>query len=201
MRLSRVGTWWVGALFALGAAGIAACATGPEPVRDGAGAGGSSASGGDAGGSNPASTSSAGGGAPASSSSSTTGAGPSATSSSSSTGSGSTSSSSSSTSASSTTSSSSSSSSTSSGTVGAPCAGAVDIVANQNVALGTTSAACYRTNVTIAGWQCSNFDGRTVTVDGAVLACGTVPSGTWTDGYVYFAISAGTYSYASFSFW
>jgi len=200
MRLSRVGTWWVGALFALGAAGIAACATGPEPVRDGAGAGGSSASGGDAGGSNPASTSSAGGGAPASSSSSTTGAGPSATSSSSSTGSGSTSSSSS-TSASSTTSSSSSSSSTSSGTVGAPCAGAVDIVANQNVALGTTSAACYRTNVTIAGWQCSNFDGRTVTVDGAVLACGTVPSGTWTDGYVYFAISAGTYSYASFSFW
>ena len=200
MRLSRVGTWWVGALFALGAAGIAACATGPEPVRDGAGAGGSSASGGDAGGSNPASTSSAGGGAPASSSSSTTGAGPSATSSSSSTGSGSTSSSSS-TSASSTTSSSSSSTSTSSGTVGAPCAGAVDIVANQNVALGTTSAACYRTNVTIAGWQCSNFDGRTVTVDGAVLACGTVPSGTWTDGYVYFAISAGTYSYASFSFW
>ncbi len=62
-------------------------------------------------------------------------------------------------------------------------------------------AACYRTNVTIPdGWQCSNCDGRTIEVDNMTVTIGQFPlPAQWSDGYTYFAFSAGTYAYASFS--
>ena len=62
-------------------------------------------------------------------------------------------------------------------------------------------AACYRTNVTIAnGWQCSNCDERTIEVDNVTVTAGAFPlPPPWSDGYTYFAFSAGNYSFAEFS--
>ena len=84
--------------------------------------------------------------------------------------------------------------------MGAPCSPALAIPASgQTGNFNTTGAVCYRTNATINGWGCSNFDGRTIAVDNtAVAACGDALPAPWTDGYTYFAISAGADDYASF---
>jgi len=62
---------------------------------------------------------------------------------------------------------------------------------------GTTDAACYRTNLAISGWGCSNCQGRTITVDGTVVTIGQVPLTPAADGYVYFAFTGGMYTYAA----
>jgi endoglucanase len=84
----------------------------------------------------------------------------------------------------------------------APCANAITMTSTQSGNLNTTGAACYRTNATVNGWGCSNFDGRTVKVNGTALACGAMPlPAKWSDGYYYFDISAGSYTWASFYYW
>lgn len=65
----------------------------------------------------------------------------------------------------------------------------------------TTGAACYRTNGTLNGWGCHNFDGRTVTVGGEARTCGQTPITRSADGYYYFAVSAGTYAWAGLYTW
>jgi aryl-phospho-beta-D-glucosidase BglC (GH1 family) len=65
----------------------------------------------------------------------------------------------------------------------------------------TTGAACYRTTQNVAGWGCSNFDGRTVAVGGVARTCGQLPLTRSSDGYYYFQVSAGTYSWASLYVW
>jgi hypothetical protein len=67
---------------------------------------------------------------------------------------------------------------------------------------GTTGAVCYRTTETFNSLGCSNFDGRTVKVNGVVVACGTAKAtfAAPIGGYTYFDVSAGTYAYASI-FW
>ena len=65
----------------------------------------------------------------------------------------------------------------------------------------TTGAACYRTNVNINGWGCYNFDGRTVTVGGVARTCGQMPLTRATDGYYYFAVTAGQYPWAGLYAW
>jgi len=65
----------------------------------------------------------------------------------------------------------------------------------------TTGAACYRTNATINGWGCSNFDGRTVTVGGVARTCGQLPLTRSADGYYYFAVTAGSFPWASLYYW
>ncbi len=65
----------------------------------------------------------------------------------------------------------------------------------------TTGAACYRTTQNVAGWGCSNFDGRTVAVGGVARSCGQLPLTRSSDGYYYFQVSAGTYSWASLYVW
>ena len=83
-----------------------------------------------------------------------------------------------------------------------PCTGAITVTGGQSGNFNTTSAVCYRTADTINGWGCSNFAGRTVAVNKVAEACGAMPlPAKWSDGYRYFAISAGTYSYASFYWW
>ncbi|WP_157995065.1 cellulase family glycosylhydrolase [Peristeroidobacter soli] len=65
----------------------------------------------------------------------------------------------------------------------------------------TTGAVCYRTSQTINGWGCSNFDGRTLTVGGQARTCGQLPLTRSADGYYYFSVTGGTYSWASLYAW
>jgi endoglucanase len=65
----------------------------------------------------------------------------------------------------------------------------------------TTGPYCFRTSYAIAGWGCSNFDGRTLLVNDVAKSCGNMPLPTMYNGYYYFEASAGTYSYASIYWW
>jgi aryl-phospho-beta-D-glucosidase BglC (GH1 family) len=65
----------------------------------------------------------------------------------------------------------------------------------------TTGAVCYRTNATINGWGCYNFDGRTLTVGGQARTCGQMPLTRSSDGYYYFSVSGGTYPWAGMYAW
>jgi endoglucanase len=88
---------------------------------------------------------------------------------------------------------------TSSGT-GGTCANPITFTGNTGN-FNTTGAACYRTNQTINGWGCSNFDGRTVTVGGQARTCGQLPLTRSSDGYYYFSVTAGTFPWASLYYW
>jgi endoglucanase len=92
---------------------------------------------------------------------------------------------------------------TSSGGGTAPCSDPVTITNGQSGNFNTTGAICLRTSATVNGWGCSNFAGRTVSVNGGTAAstCGTMPAGRSADGYTYFSVSAGTYPWASLYYW
>jgi hypothetical protein len=66
-------------------------------------------------------------------------------------------------------------------------------------AVGSTDAFCIATCDDIAGWGCSNFDGRTVTVNGAAVKCGDTI--TKKNGYIVFQVSAGTNVSAGIYWW
>jgi hypothetical protein len=84
----------------------------------------------------------------------------------------------------------------------APCSGAITVTGGQSGNFNTTNAVCFRTADDILGWGCSNFAGRTVAVNGTAVSCGALPlPGKWSDGYRYFAVSAGSYPWASFYWW
>ncbi len=86
----------------------------------------------------------------------------------------------------------------------APCANAITFQGNTNN-FNTLGAVCYRTNQTINGWGCYNFDGRTVKVNNgtATPTCGAgpFPLPKHTDGYTYFTITAGTNQYSGVYVW
>jgi uncharacterized repeat protein (TIGR02543 family) len=92
-----------------------------------------------------------------------------------------------------------------SSTTTAPCANARTMASGQSGNFDTTGALCLRTSATVYGWGCSNFQGRTVSVNGGTAAAtcggGSLPLAKWSDGYTYFSISAGTYSWASLYYW
>jgi aryl-phospho-beta-D-glucosidase BglC (GH1 family) len=83
---------------------------------------------------------------------------------------------------------------------GGMCANPVTFT-NNTGNFNTAGAVCYRTNATINGWGCSNFDGRTLTVGGQARTCGQLPLTRSADGYYYFAITAGTFPWASLFSW
>lgn len=83
---------------------------------------------------------------------------------------------------------------------GGTCANPITFTGNTGN-FNTTGAVCYRTNSTINGWGCSNFDGRTVTVGGQVRTCGQLPLTRSSDGYYYFAVTGGAYPWASLYSW
>ena len=82
-----------------------------------------------------------------------------------------------------------------------PCWPVTDISGGGTGDFGTTGEACYRTTMDVAGWNCSNFDGRTVMVNDVTVSCGEVPLPPQHAGYYYFEISAGSYTYAAMSMW
>jgi hypothetical protein len=78
-----------------------------------------------------------------------------------------------------------------------------------SVTLNTTSGGCYKVTIpsttnsgNIAGWGCSSWTGRTMSVDGSAASstCG-FPITKWSDGSYYFSASAGTYPWAAFNWW
>ena len=87
-----------------------------------------------------------------------------------------------------------------SGGTGGTCANPVTFSGNTGN-FNTTGAACYRTNATVNGWGCYNFDGRTLTVGGVARTCGQLPLTRSSDGYFYFSITAGQYPWAGLFTW
>jgi endoglucanase len=87
-----------------------------------------------------------------------------------------------------------------SGGTGGTCANPVTFT-SQSGNFNTTGAVCYRTNMNIQGWGCSNFDGRTLTVGGQARTCGQLPLTRSADGYYYFAVTAGQFPWASLYAW
>ncbi len=63
----------------------------------------------------------------------------------------------------------------------------------------STKAFCVVTCDAIAGWNCSNFTGRTVTVNGTAVKCGDAIPGS--NAVTVFEVSAGGLSYASLYWW
>ena len=57
---------------------------------------------------------------------------------------------------------------------------------------GTTGEFCFRTPDNITGWDCSNFTGRTLKVNGVETDCGDLPLPAKVNGYYYFDASGGT---------
>lgn len=90
------------------------------------------------------------------------------------------------------------------GGTGAPCANPVTFT-GQSGNFNTAGAACLRTTAAVRGWGCSNFQGRTVSVNGgaATSTCGAgpFPLAKASDGYTYFSVTAGTYTWASLYTW
>ncbi len=83
---------------------------------------------------------------------------------------------------------------------GGTCANPVTFT-NNTGNFNTTGAVCYRTNANIAGWGCSNFNGRTLTVGGQARSCGQLPLTRSADGYYYFSATAGQFAWASIYTW
>jgi endo-1,4-beta-D-glucanase Y len=82
-----------------------------------------------------------------------------------------------------------------------PCVPNVNIPGHMNYSLGTTNAVCIKAAPsTISGWGCSNMSGRTVKVNGVAKTCGSAVT-KHTDGFYYFEISAGGYTYAYINSW
>jgi hypothetical protein len=84
-----------------------------------------------------------------------------------------------------------------------PCANPITFTNNTNN-FNTTGAVCYRTSLRVNGWGCSNFAGRTVSVNGgtATDTCGAGPFPLpQSDGYTYFSVTAGSYPWANLYVW
>lgn len=82
-----------------------------------------------------------------------------------------------------------------------PCSPAIPKTGGQSGNFETTGAVCYKITDNIAGWGCSNFDGRTLEVNGVAVTCQTMPLPPKVNGAYYFKASAGTYPWASMYWW
>src|SRR5678815_3291921 len=69
---------------------------------------------------------------------------------------------------------------------------------NQSGNFNTTGAICLRTSAPVNGWGCSNFTGRSVSVNGGppTSTCGGGPVTPSADGFTYFAVTAGSIAWA-----
>jgi hypothetical protein len=83
---------------------------------------------------------------------------------------------------------------------GTTCANPITFSGNTGN-FNSAGAVCYRTNATVNGWGCYNFDGRTVTVGGQARTCSQMPLTRSSDGYYYFSVSGGTFAWAGLYTW
>ncbi len=85
----------------------------------------------------------------------------------------------------------------------APCTNPTTF-SNNTGNFNTTGAACFRTAQRVNGWGCSNFAGRTISVNGGTptASCGAGPFPlTQVGGYTYFSATAGSFPWASIYVW
>jgi endoglucanase len=91
-----------------------------------------------------------------------------------------------------------------SGSGGATCTNPVTFT-DQSGNFNTTGPICLRTSRTVNGWGCSNFDGRTVRVNGAAATStcggGPFPIAPAADGFTYFNVTAGAIAWAGLFIW
>ena len=84
-----------------------------------------------------------------------------------------------------------------------PCANPITFT-NNTGNFNTTGAVCYRTAQRVNGWGCSNFSGRTISVNAgtATASCGAGPFPlAQVGGYTYFSATAGSFPWASIYVW
>jgi endoglucanase len=82
----------------------------------------------------------------------------------------------------------------------APCTPAMDVTDNGNMMSGefkTEGPVCLLVKDDIIGWGCSNFEGRTLKVNGVEVSCAELPLPDKLHGSYYFDVSAGAHAYAS----
>ena len=81
-----------------------------------------------------------------------------------------------------------------------PCSPVIDVTDKGNQMSGEFQNAgpvCLLISDDIVGWGCSNFEGRTVKVNGVEVSCAELPLPDKLHGGYYFDISAGEHAYAS----
>jgi hypothetical protein len=81
------------------------------------------------------------------------------------------------------------------------CLSAQPVARYQNAVLNTTGEKWFVVDDMILGWQASESAGRIISVNGIVLQPGQMPLPPRVNGKYYFHFSAGTYSWAAWSFW
>ena len=90
------------------------------------------------------------------------------------------------------------------GGTGATCSNPISFT-NQSGSFNTTGPVCLRTSLPVNGWGCSNFDGRTVSVNGrpATSTCGAgpFPIAPSADGFTYFMVTGGAIPWAGLFTW
>jgi hypothetical protein len=91
------------------------------------------------------------------------------------------------------------------GSSGGPCMNPKDVTGGNSMGFATTGPVCLRTSEPLNTVGCSNFAGRTLSVNGMPVTCtdnapAKGPFAPAIDGYTYFDVSAGTLEYASV-FW
>jgi hypothetical protein len=84
---------------------------------------------------------------------------------------------------------------------GEPCGASRTLSGGQSGNFETLEGICFRTPDEIEGWGCSNFDGRTVSVNGQMVTCGALPLPAKIGGYYYFQATGGMYPWASIYWW
>jgi hypothetical protein len=82
------------------------------------------------------------------------------------------------------------------------CLSATPLARNQNSgAFGTTGERWFVVSQHINGWQASEMEGRSIRVNGILVTPGQMPPPAAANGSYYFQFSAGSFSWASWSFW
>lgn len=85
---------------------------------------------------------------------------------------------------------------------GGACLRATPLLRSQNSGpFQTTGEQWFVVSQNINGWQASEVAGRTIRVNGVVLAPGQMPPPATANGSYYFQFSAGSFPWASWSFW
>jgi hypothetical protein len=79
----------------------------------------------------------------------------------------------------------------------APCSPVIDGIGGMTGPFGTTGPYCLRVSSAIVGWGCSNFQGRTLKVNGTPVDCSELPLPEQLHGDYYFDVSGGGVTYAS----
>lgn len=82
------------------------------------------------------------------------------------------------------------------------CQSATPLARNQSSgAFGTTRERWFVVSTNINGWQASEMAGRTIRVNGVLVTPGQMPLPPAVNGSYYFQFSAGSFNWASWSFW